>query len=114
MDDSGGSEDERNEGVSTEAEDDLLTNGGATGRETLLWPAVRTVDGKAEHKHVRVYGDTTMCVEGDCTRVPFDKLDLAASDAKGFFALLPDREVREFYRPKKVKRVVFPGQERGR
>ena len=46
-----------------------------------------------------------MRVGGDCTRVAFDPRDFVASDSKGgVYNLLPDRAVKEFYRPKEVKR----------
>eukprot|EP00752_Nemacystus_decipiens_P014964 g13323.t1 len=106
-DDSDVSGDERDSRASSETSDDERMNGGATGRQPLLWPAVREVDGKKEYKHVRVYGDTTMRVEGDCTRIPFDARDLAASDTSGDYRLLPDAEVKEFYRPKTVKRDML-------
>ncbi|CAB1101870.1 unnamed protein product [Ectocarpus sp. CCAP 1310/34] len=64
------------------------------------------VDGKNDYKHVRVYsdGETSQRVSGDCTRVAFDPRDLAASDSKGDYRLLPDEDVEAYYRPKKVKR----------
>lgn len=109
-DDSDVSGDERGGGARSETGDNEHPTGAATtGREPLFWPAVRTVDGNKEYKHVRVYGDgeTTKRVEGDCTRVPFDPRDLAAPDSKGDYHLLPDDEVKAFYRPKKVKREAL-------
>lgn len=62
-------------------------NGGVTGREPLLLPAARLVDGKVECKHVRVYGGTNMRVEGGSTRVPFDKRDFVASNSNGAYLI---------------------------
>ncbi|CAN0446523.1 unnamed protein product [Pylaiella littoralis] len=108
-DDSDVSGDERDSGARSETGDDEHINGETTGREPLLWPAVRKVEGKKEYKHVRVYGDgeTSKRVADDCTRVPFDPRDLAAPDSKGDYCLLPDDEVMKFYRPKKVKREAL-------
>lgn len=110
LDDSDISGDERNSRASSESGDDKQTDWWATDRGPVLWPAARTVNGKTEYKDVRVYGDTTLReadARGGCTRVPFDPRDLAASDFKGDYCLLPDKEVQEFYRPKTVKREVL-------
>ncbi|CAN0349844.1 unnamed protein product, partial [Ectocarpus sp. 4 AP-2014] len=48
-----------------------------------------------------------MRVAGDCTRVPFDPRDLVAHDSKGDYHLLPDEEVKAYYRPKIVKREAL-------
>ncbi|CAB1098726.1 unnamed protein product [Ectocarpus sp. CCAP 1310/34] len=109
-DDSDASDDERDNRASPKTGDDEHMNGGArVGRELLFWPIVREVDGKKENKHVRVCGDgdTSKRVAGDCTRVAFDPRDLAASDSKGGYRLLPDEELKRFYRPQKVKREAI-------
>lgn len=86
--------------ISESGDDDDMIEG------AHLWPAARTKkDGQTDYKHVRIHAD--LRVDGDCTRVPFFELDLRASDDFGNFKLLPDREVKEFYRPKTVKHEVL-------